>query len=128
MKHGRLALPCALGALFLLGPAATSRGQFSEIVIDPALGSRPTFGPGGYLSSGFGYRGYGPLGQDRGYYPGLYIPPNDLGNGPSPYYSPLYSALAAAPGPDAPTGRAGWAPRPSLPFTGRHIRLFHRRD
>ncbi len=109
----RRLLPLAL-LLLAAGPA---RGQWSEVVIDPALGNRPTFGPGGYLSNGFGYGAYGPRGY--GYYPGLYVPPNDMHNGPGPAYSPLYSALAAAPPPDARSDRASWAVRPSLPFTGR---------
>src|SRR3954454_15638184 len=107
------------------GVTATTRGQFSDVVIDPALGHRPTFGPGGYISNGNSYGAYGPRGY--GYYTGLYLPPNDLGNGPSPYYSPIFSAMVGAPSPNAPTGRAGWRLSPSLPFTGRtNLRLFRR--
>lgn len=126
MKRGRLALPCTFAfTLLLLGTATTARGQWMDFTLDPALGRRPTFGLGGFISNGFGYGAYGPRGY--GYYTGLYFPPNDLSNGPSPYYSPLYSALAAAPSPNAPTGPAGWALRPSLPFTGRkNVHLFHR--
>ncbi len=118
MTRGLLALTCSLAfTALLLGPATTARAQWMDVVIDPALGPYPTFGPGGFLSNGFGYGAYGPRGW--GYYPGLYYPGNDLSNGPSPYYSPLYSALAAAPSSNAPPGPAGWALRPSLPFTGR---------
>jgi hypothetical protein len=116
----------SLAALFVVGCASLASAQFNDVVIDPALGSRPIFGPGGFISNGNGYRAYGPAGFG-GYYTGRYYPGNDLGNGPSPYYSPIYSALAAAPSPNAPTGRAGWAFRPSLPFTGkRNYRLFRR--
>ncbi|HEU5116953.1 MAG TPA: hypothetical protein VFT74_09790 [Isosphaeraceae bacterium] len=109
---------------------AVGRAQFTEFTIDPRLGPLPTFGPGGYISNGNGYST--PNGT---YWPGLYFPPNDLGNGPSPYYSPLYSALAAAPRmtreewlyrvPGAPQSvdRAGWRVDPSLP----DLHLFRKR-
>jgi hypothetical protein len=106
--------------------STTAKAQFGDVTIDPALGMRPVFGPGGYIGNGFGYGVPGPNGP--GYMPGLYLPPNDLGNGPSPYYSPIFSAMAAAPNPNAPDmGPAGWKLRPSLPFTGkRNFRLFRR--
>lgn len=110
----RFALALAFG---LLGPAAVSKAQWSEFTIDPALGPYPTFGPGGYISNGFGYRSLGPGGYGP-YYPGLYFPPNDMSNGPDPAYSPLYSALIAAPPPNAPSDLASWRLAPSLPFTG----------
>jgi hypothetical protein len=114
-RRSAFALALALG---LLGPAAATRAQYSEFTIDPALGPYPTFGPGGYISNGFGYRSFGPGGYGP-YYPGLYFPPNDMQNGPGPAYSPLYSALIAAPPPDAPSDPASWRLRPSLPGTGR---------
>lgn len=123
MNRGSL-LVCLAMSLPLV-TSSNARGQWMDAIIDPALGRNPTFGPGGFISNGFGYGAYGPRGY--GYYTGLYVPPNDLSNGPSPYYSPLYSAMAAAPSPNAPTGRAGWALRPSLPFTGqRNVGIFHR--
>lgn len=108
------------GAVLLF--ANPAKAQIGDVVIDPRLGSRPVFGPGGYIGNGLGY------GVGGGYLPGLYIPGNDQGNGPSPYYSPIWSAMAAAPDPNAPDmGRAGWKVRPSLPFTGkRNFRLFRR--
>jgi hypothetical protein len=121
----RLAL--LMGAV-VLGCADGARAQFGDVVIDPALGPRPIFGPGGFISNGNGYGAYGPRGY--GYYTGLYFPPNDLGNGPSPYYSPIYNAMAVMRPADVPYPggeRAGWALRPSLPFTGRRVPLFHRR-
>lgn len=113
----RRALPAlALGAALLSASAA--HGQFFDVVIDPGLGNRPTFGPGGYISNGFGYEVYGPKG--RGYMPGLYVPPNDLGNGPSPYFSPIFNTLGARPL-NAPAA----APRPAVSPRGR--RWFRRR-
>src|SRR5262249_43394490 len=57
-------------AVLVVGPAA--RAQFNEVVIDPALGRRPIFGPGGYIANGNGYGAFGPRGY--GYYTGLYYP------------------------------------------------------
>lgn len=110
---------------------AVSQAQFTEFNIDPRLGPLPTFGPGGFISNGNGYSA-----PDGTYWPGLYLPPNGLGNGPSPYYSPLYSAMAAAPrmsreewlyrvpGYPRPVDWSGWRLDPSLP--GLH--LFNRRN
>jgi hypothetical protein len=110
----------ALGALLLLAFPTPSRAQFAEVQIDPALGNRPTFGPGGYLSNGFGYNANGPRGL--GYYPGLYNPPFTNGSEPSPYYSPIWNSITTIPPIDprytGPGARAGWAISPSLPFTG----------
>lgn len=108
----------------LLGLVNSASGQFIDAVIDPARGPRPIVGPGGYVTGGFGFSAYGPGGY--GFYPGLYIPPNDLGNGPSPYYSPVFNAMAGIPPIDQPYRgpggeRAGWAFRPSLPFTGKSV-------
>ena len=51
-------------------------------------------GPNGYGYSGFGYSAPGPRGL--GYYTGTYVGPFD--GGPSPYYSPIFSAMVNAPG------------------------------
>ena len=67
------------------------------------------FGPNGLGYSGFGYTTPGPRGN--GYYTGLYLPPYD--GGPSPDYSPIWSSIAAAPGPD-PTARPVFAGDPPL--------------
>ena len=119
----RIVSPAAL-VLLSLGLAAPASAQFGGVIIDPSRGPRPTLGPGGYITGGFGYGAYGPGGY--GSYPGLYIPPYSNSNGPSPYYSPIFNALAAMPPADAPYAgpggeRAGWALRPSLPLTGRSI-------
>ncbi len=106
----------------LLGTTIAARGQ--------APGAGPFFGTGGYLGSGYGLGSYGAMGY--GYYAGVSSYPVGIGNGPSPYYSPVFNMMAVAPDANKPyTGpggeRAGWAIRPSLPFTGtRNIRLFHR--
>lgn len=128
MMRWTFALAVGFGLGFL-GRGTGARGQFTEVTIDPALGPYPTFGPGGSISNGFGYRSFGPGGYGP-YYTGLSFPPNDRHNGPSPAYSPIFSALIAAPPPDAPSDPASWRPRPSLPFTGRswlRDRLHHRR-
>lgn len=113
----RLTQGIVFGALLLL-PSAAAHAQFFEVNVDPALGRKPIFGPGGYLSpSTNGYEINRPRGQ--GYMPGLYFPGDDVGNGPSPYYSPLYSALTMAP-------RDRQDPANNLPRKSRLGRLFHR--
>lgn len=124
-----------LGLGLMVAGSGVSEAQFTEFTIDPRLGPLPTFGPGGYISNGNGYSG-----PNGAYWPGIYMPGNDLGNGPSPYYSPLYSALNAAPRPRMtyeqwlfrvpghpqsrlPEDRAGWRLDPSLP----DLHLLHRR-
>ena len=110
----------ALAGLLCLPAAA--RGQFIEYDIDPALGSQPTFGPGGYIANG---KGYGIVtSRGRGYMPGLYFPGDDTSNGPSSYYSPIWSAMAAAPRPRPP------APPTQTPATSRRgpFRRLFRRD
>jgi hypothetical protein len=78
----------------LLGWATPARAQF-DFAIDPP-GYSPPSGRGGFGYSGFGYGAYGPRGY--GYYTGLYLPPT--GNGPSGYYSPIFSsAMMGAPRP-----------------------------
>lgn len=86
-----------VAALLVLGvnPPVWAQAPNGEIQVDPALGRRPIFGPGGFLSNGNGSTAQGPRGP--GYYTGLYQAPNDLSNGPSPYYSPLYTAIEAGP-------------------------------
>lgn len=114
-----------LGLAVLWFPSA-AHAQNPSTYIDPSLGPYPTFGPGGFIGNGFGYGIAGPRGL--GYVPGLYFPGNGTNNGPSPFYSPVFNGLPGAPPFDAPDlGRAGWALRPSLPFTGRtYIHIFRR--
>ncbi len=113
----RLAQGIVFGA-FLLVASSAAEAQYFEVNVDPALGRKPIFGPGGYLApTDNGYGINRPRGQ--GYMPGLYFPGDDLGNGPSPYYSPIYSALTMA-----PADRRD--PANDLPRKSRLGRLLHR--
>lgn len=121
-RAARRALPATffLAGLMLAATATEARAQFQEFVVDQALGPGRYFGPGGMIGNGFGYRSYGPGGYG-GYYTGLYYPGDDSSNGPSPYYSPLYSAMAAAPRDTSyPWGIGGSMPAsPPRPSGGR---------
>ena len=113
----RLAQGIVFGALMLL-PSTVAHAQFFEVNVDPALGRKPIFGPGGYLApTGNGYGINRPRGQ--GYMPGLYFPGDDFSNGPTSAYSPLYSSLAVA-----PADRRD--PANDLPRRSRLSRFFHR--
>jgi hypothetical protein len=114
----RLAQGIVFGAFLFLASSA-AEAQFFEVNVDPALGRKPIFGPGGYPApTGNGY-GINRNGR-QGYMPGLYFPGDGLGNGPSPYYSPIYPSLSVA----APADRHD--PANELPRRSVLGRLFHR--
>lgn len=79
-----------------LGIASSARAQnYSDVYVDPILGSMPGAGYGGWLSNGKGYGFDGP--QGRGYWVGMQsLLPGDSTNGPSAYYSPIYASVAAS--------------------------------
>ena len=92
--------PLLAGSLLVFLCVASDRAQAQLIGIDP-----PSFTPGmgpGLGWNGFGYGIDGPRGRgyltplpDLGYY--------NAGGGPSPYYSPIFNALPAAPPNRQPT-------------------------
>jgi hypothetical protein len=128
----RTGIAFLLVAGFVSGITAPARAQLA-IGIDPP-GFVPGGGPGfGWL--GFGYGINGPRGAgyltplpDLGYY--------NAGGGPSPYYSPVFNAMPAAPAdrqttyrssryvPPGGVARPGPAPAAARPRRGFLGRLF----
>lgn len=118
----RAALGLLLGVAWTALGETEAWGQFT-VGIDPP-GYVPGGGPGiGY--NGFGYGAYGPRGY--GYYTGLPDMGYYGGGGPSAYFSPVFSSMAAAPRDRSyssayvpPGGRSNWpVSAPPPPRSGR---------